>query len=292
MAFRPGTLTRNYVMGKRGRYISPVALFLFTVFLMFFVFSVLGGEPKTSANAAPASSRAALEKARAQLDVNEAKSKEKGDKRALEDIAISKSILDSALKSDKPETRGVTATVDDDGEVSVVVNPNGGKEAIFAEIRAASASDRLKINTGLPELDQKIRHKLENPELAWYKLQNTAYKFSFLLVPLSLPFVWLVFAWKRGVTLFDHVVFLLYSLSFMSVLFIGLALAGQAPTVLAGWITPVLAFSPPVHIFFQVKGAYALSIFSALWRTLFLLVAAAISLVLFVLAILMLGLAG
>ena len=34
LAFRPGTLTRGYVYGKRARYISPLALFLFTVFFM------------------------------------------------------------------------------------------------------------------------------------------------------------------------------------------------------------------------------------------------------------------
>lgn len=39
VVFRPGTLTRNFVYGQRARYISPLALFLFTIFLMFFVFA-------------------------------------------------------------------------------------------------------------------------------------------------------------------------------------------------------------------------------------------------------------
>ena len=39
--FRPGTLTRNYVYGKRARYISPLALFLFTIFFMFCLPAVL-----------------------------------------------------------------------------------------------------------------------------------------------------------------------------------------------------------------------------------------------------------
>ncbi len=30
-----------------------------------------------------------------------------------------------------------------------------------------------------------------------YKLQANGYKFSWLLIPLSLPFVWLTFVWKR-----------------------------------------------------------------------------------------------
>jgi hypothetical protein len=48
----------------------------------------------------------------------------------------------------------------------------------------------------------------------------------------------------------------------------------------------------PVHMFFHLKGAYALGWFSALWRTIFLLVFALWSLLLFSAAILALGLAG
>ena len=32
---RPGTLTRNYVYGKRARYLAPLTMFLFAIFVMF-----------------------------------------------------------------------------------------------------------------------------------------------------------------------------------------------------------------------------------------------------------------
>lgn len=41
LVFQPGALTRDYVHGKRARYIAPLAMFLFTVFLMFFVFGFI-----------------------------------------------------------------------------------------------------------------------------------------------------------------------------------------------------------------------------------------------------------
>src|SRR6185503_13895415 len=41
LMFRPGRLTREWVMGKRARYVSPLALFLFTVFVMFMALSYL-----------------------------------------------------------------------------------------------------------------------------------------------------------------------------------------------------------------------------------------------------------
>lgn len=39
LVWRPGLLTRRYVDGQRVRYVSPLALFLFTIFLMFFAAS-------------------------------------------------------------------------------------------------------------------------------------------------------------------------------------------------------------------------------------------------------------
>src|SRR5262245_40814230 len=43
--FRPGLLTRRYIEGQRVKYVSPLALFLFSVFLMFFVNSLIDAPP-------------------------------------------------------------------------------------------------------------------------------------------------------------------------------------------------------------------------------------------------------
>jgi hypothetical protein len=59
LAWRPGELTRRYVEGERAGFVSPMALFLFSVFLMFAVISTLGGsisvpgeeDPKVAAEA-------------------------------------------------------------------------------------------------------------------------------------------------------------------------------------------------------------------------------------------------
>src|SRR5688500_11165812 len=39
LLFRPGRLTRRYIDGERAKFVSPMALYLFTVFLTFAVFS-------------------------------------------------------------------------------------------------------------------------------------------------------------------------------------------------------------------------------------------------------------
>ena len=42
LAWKPGVMTRRYIAGERARFISPVALYLFTVFAMFAVLNFTG----------------------------------------------------------------------------------------------------------------------------------------------------------------------------------------------------------------------------------------------------------
>jgi hypothetical protein len=136
---------------------------------------------------------------------------------------------------------------------------------------------------------RKCSTSSRNPELAIYKLQQTFYKFSFLLVPLSIPFVALLFLWRRSTTFYDDGVFVLYSLTFMSLLIMVSAFAMRLGGAWGGLALGALPCVIPAHMFFQLKGAYGLGDFSALWRTIVLLVFCMIVLTLFALAIVWLG---
>jgi hypothetical protein len=48
LLFKPGELTRRYVHGERAKFVSPMALFLFSIFLMFAVFSFTGSQGTTN----------------------------------------------------------------------------------------------------------------------------------------------------------------------------------------------------------------------------------------------------
>ena len=47
---KPGELTRRYIAGERARFVSPMALFLFTIFLMFAIFQAIGLTTPTELN--------------------------------------------------------------------------------------------------------------------------------------------------------------------------------------------------------------------------------------------------
>ena len=105
-----------------------------------------------------------------------------------------------------------------------------------------------------------------NPDLAVYKIQQTFYKFAFLLVPLSIPFMAVLFLWRRRTTLYDHGVFVLYSLTFVvlaALIAIGLGFIHPFLGALA-WFAVILG--TPVHQFAQLKGGYELGWLSTAWR--------------------------
>src|SRR5688572_28665361 len=58
LLFHPGRLTRRYIDGERAKFVSPMALYLFTVFLMFAVFSFTSSSwlniPESVGNLSPA----------------------------------------------------------------------------------------------------------------------------------------------------------------------------------------------------------------------------------------------
>ena len=96
---------------------------------------------------------------------------------------------------------------------------------------------------------------------------------------------------EAWLTLYDHGVFVLYSLTFMSMLVMVTAVAMRAGGGVGAAVLGAIPFVVPTHMFFQLKGAYGLGVFSALWRTLMLLTFSFAALLLFVLAIIWLGLA-
>ena len=72
LLFRPGQLTYDYVHGKRARYVPPVALFLLSVFMMFFAFSFVEGPPDMQLDTPVVVSGTPAERAKLRTDADSA----------------------------------------------------------------------------------------------------------------------------------------------------------------------------------------------------------------------------
>ena len=255
---RPGLLTRRYIDGQRTRYVSPLALFLFSMFLFFLVMSATLRTPATASEAERSEARSALTEAAADAlaDLDEREKELEQARKEGGNVARAEQQLTVARK--KKEAIDASLAL-------FMADPQAGAASAPAgPARAASA--QAEVNTDWPVLNEAVRRLSANPELALYKLKGSAYKFAFLLIPISLPFLWLMFLGRRGVTLFDHTVFATYSLAFMALLFSACALLESVPpaATAAAWLVVLV---PPLHMFWQLREAYALGVGSALWRT-------------------------
>lgn len=263
LAWHPGRLTRRYIDGERAKFVSPMALFLFSVFLMFAVVSNLsGGQGGMNTNVITAGNIDAATK----LKVDQARLE--GLKEARGQVA-------------KGEARdAIGEQIDDMQEEIRALKIATNASAIIANPKA-SGTRVVHLNTGWRWFDSSVAHMSANPELTLYKLKTYGYKYSWALIPISLPFIWLLFAFRRDVGLYDHAIFSIYSLSFMSLGVVSLTLFGRLG--LPGGLTALIAMLvPPVHMYRQLKGAYALGRFGAGWRTFALLVITSITSSLFI----------
>jgi hypothetical protein len=238
LAWRPGELTRRYIAGERARFVSPVALYLFTVFLTFAVLNFSGALDAGSPANVQTEFKTAVSAQQADIARLE--------KRRADAAAAGKPVaeLDRKLAREKKDL----------AQLEKVRSGN----IIQADVDDDEAPKWLR---GVVEKAQK------NPELMVANVQDAASKFSWLLIPLSVPFLWLLFPFSRRYHLYDHTVFVTYSLSFMMMLVIAgglLVLAG------ASGLAGMLFLVPPFHMYRQLKGAYQLGRFGTWWRMILL----------------------
>ena len=265
LALKPGELTRRYIHGERASFVSPMAMFLFSVFLMFAVFQAVGLTAPTDINTADGFRQAATEL-----------SKDSIERRDRLKAKLAK------LPADDPDR------ADTEADFAKVEEAIEDLDNARRSIASSPGFTTGNITTNWTFLDKAVAKWNRNPGLMLYKLQANSYKFSWLLIPLSLPFMWLLFAWKRGVRVYDHAIFVTYSIAFMSLLFIAtsfMAASGLSENVV-GTVAIVI---PLVHLYRHLKGAYRLSNFSTLWRLAVLLFFITMVLIAFLFILMVLG---
>jgi hypothetical protein len=169
LVLHPGTLTRRYVEGERARFVSPLALFLFTVFLMFAAISAVGGG-FSDFNASD----------------NRAKALAKVDQKLSEAQAKLKS-AEAAVAKAPHDADALEALGDARGDVTDLSTAR--KALLSSKTPDDQGFEFTNLKTGWPRLDAGIAKANADPGLALYKLQTSAYKYSWALIPLSTPFV-------------------------------------------------------------------------------------------------------
>ncbi len=353
LIFHPGKLTREYIDGKRTSYVSPLALFLFLIFLMFFVFSFTAKEMEgeilktTDTREEIVQEMANLNAAIAKSETENSKPEDANDSgfqqlidrhekqselRSLQDkldkidgkpktIAQYREELSTAeaqlatLKQEQKKLQDAAETSPGDQLKSIIKQEQlislvesdikyfkkkiaklekadqskseGQKDQAAsksassndASAKGASIDAELDDSNAPPWVKNMVAHVETNKALTLYKMKKNASSYAFLLMPISLPFLWMLFMFRRQFVMFDHAVFSLYSLSFMCILLMLIAILARFEFVAISSL--LFVFVPPIHMFKQLRDAYSLGFLAAFWRTIALLFIAALSLSLY-----------
>lgn len=297
LAWRPGDLTRRYIHGERARFISPLALFLFAVFLTYAVLAMVGsGDFGRGLNDGMGFDEAVAEQTRttaikdsiqrevdridtelAKKDIATASRQElESERDILQKSAEYLGVARARSKSERSADRAAGPPVLDDPVKQVATS--------------ADFISRNKVDTGVPFIDRGLEKAFANPALVLYKVQANAYKFAWALIPLSLPFMWLLYPFSRRFHTYDHFVFVTYSISSILLLFVVVRLLNL--TIFGELATFFALLYVPFHMYRQLRGAYRSSRFGAFVRTNLLLFFSLFSVMMFMFLLLALGVMG
>lgn len=292
LVWKPGELTRRYIHGERAKFISPMALFLFSIFMMFAIFSYVGSPnftgdaPQDGTVVKVSDWRAEMRKEIALLEPKIAARTSELEQLAAADPARSE--LKEKIDDLKSEVNGLSYATEGKARYPEALGPGG-------ESMADMFSFNSGVNTGFTAFDNwinKIAAKAQkNPELLLYKIQSNGYKFAWLLIPLSIPFVWMSTLGKRGHRFYDHAVFTTYSIAFMSLLFIVVTLAVKF-NILPGLLVTAGLFFAPFHMYRQLRHAYGTSRIGGMFRLTLLLTCTGFVVMAFLTILISLGLIG
>lgn len=167
-----------------------------------------------------------------------------------------------------------------------------------------SPSDR----TDLKQASQALREKLSKPKAgaspteAWLRSQiakalgnqegfkaalaEWAQRFAILMLPIAALMLGVLFLFKKGVYLFDHLIFSMHSLAFQGLLIsltfvIGLWSSGAGALL---WLSPI-------HLFVHMRGTYRISVLGTLIRMFLLFIGSSVAFAFLIVGLLFVGLA-
>jgi len=252
LLFKPGRLTRNYLDGKRFRYVPPLRLYIFSSIAFFFLAAIMAGNSITISNEGDS------EKA----DISGIHIDEE-DKEELHDVLES---LDPALAADiESEIKAVEEAEEDEDSISFNGEPwDRETNPLIIPLVPDWVNDW--VNDEIAESPQKGKEIEANPNLIKDKVFELLPVMMFMLLPIvALLFkFWYLFAKKFYV---EHLIFALHNHSFLFVVLLLMMLANtfsgwqesseEGPITAAVNVINVAIWTwIPIYLFISLKRVY------------------------------------
>lgn len=110
-------------------------------------------------------------------------------------------------------------------------------------------------------LNARADYAVAHPEAFFAAMEHWAHWFAVLMLPIAGLILSVIFVFRRGTYVFDHLIFAMHSLAFQG-LVLSLALLASVASPLGGW----LLLAAPVHLFAHMRGVYRTSVAGSLVR--------------------------
>jgi hypothetical protein len=261
LLFRPGRMTRNYLDGKRARYVPPFRLFLLSSVLFFLtVFGLgdrLGWYQDWALNPQSAMELAEAEREQMIVDLKEFLANEDLDPDSRDGLEIALKNLESG--SNIPFLDLQTGTVDRDAL----------NEMIDLTTNDGASPEEVETMKGVGERFARV---VENQDLFGARLREWMPRFSLMFMPLLALMLTIIYAWHRRVYVYDHVIAALHFQTFVYAVSTVLLLAGALLHIGPGWLFTIGAGWGVWYLHRQLRVTYGTGFFMAALRTSILLI--------------------
>ena len=257
LIFRPGRVTRNYIDGKRARYVPPFRLYLLVSVLCFFVFFSFGATEE---------------------DISRLVEMERGNGAAVEQTTTNPDDTGSPGAPESPALPSPETSSDSPSDVGEISKPDtdsksGTDIVTIPDEELSSFGKRLENN---------IKDFVDDPRRHWLMIQSWAPRISLALVPLTVLGLALAFPFRKNVFIYDHIVTALHYQTFT---FIMSAIVMVMPTSLQSLMTSIYFFALPIYFWRMICVVYGSSWWLGGLRTFILWIAAMVSISLLVVAL-------
>jgi hypothetical protein len=123
------------------------------------------------------------------------------------------------------------------------------------------AADAMRATPNGKWLIERLETAVKRPEALMQAMERWSHQFAILMLPIAALLLSLLFVFKRGVYVFDHLIFSMHSLSFQGLLLTVVFLGGLAFRSADG-----LLLLAPVHLFVHMRGTYRIGTIGTLIR--------------------------
>ncbi len=283
LVFRPGRLTRNYLDGKRARYVPPFRMFLLASVIFFLTVFTLGDRlgwykdwkfapslgtgfevnmgVRTADDQPPPAPDPEVNPAAPDTPTIETL------RERLQNVALS----DAERQEIEQQIQDITSRID----LSGLLTPDGKVDRValrrIVEERTGPGATSGEIEVAYRAAEHAAV-VYENQDRFANRLREWAPRFSLLFMPILTLTLAMLHAWRRKVFVYDHAIAALHFQTFVYILLTILILLGALAHVAVGTLVWVGSLSVVAYLYRLLRVAYGSGRFMSVLRTFILLI--------------------